>query len=60
MATTEILSTGLSSTALSNILKMTVNKKCVGSITCGEEGIPIKENKLILPCGSYGRWESNE
>ena len=52
--------TGLSSTVLSNILKMTVNRKFDGKVSCGEVGIPIKENNLILPCGIYGRWESNE
>ena len=52
--------TGLSSTVLSNILRMTVNKKCEGIVSCGEVGIPIKENDLVLPCGIYGRWESNE
>ena len=52
--------TGLSSTVLSNILMMTVNRKFDGKVSCGEVGIPIKENNLILPCGIYGRWESNE
>ena len=52
--------TGLSSTVLSNMLRMTVNKKYQGKVTCGEVGIPIKENDLVLPCGIYGRWESNE
>ena len=52
--------TGLSSTVLSNMLRMTVNKKYEGKVTCGEVGIPIKENDLVLPCGIYGRWESNE
>lgn len=52
--------TGLSSTVLSNLLTMTVDKVCKGKITCGEIGLPIKENDLILPCGIYGRWESNE
>ena len=52
--------TGLSSTVLSNLLTMTVDKVCKGKITCGEVGLPIKENDLILPCGIYGRWESNE
>ena len=52
--------TGLSSTVLSNMLRMTVNKKHEGKVTCGEVGIPIKENDLVLPCGIYGRWESNE
>ena len=52
--------TGLSSTVLSNLLTMTVDKVCKGKISCGEIGLPIKENDLILPCGIYGRWESNE
>ena len=29
-----------------------------GVIKCGEVGLPIKESKMILPCGIYGRWES--
>lgn len=52
--------TGLSSTVLSNLLTLTVNKKYVGTISCGEIGLPIKNSKLILPCGIYGRWENNE
>ena len=52
--------TGLSSHVLENILKLTIDKKHNGKITCGEVGLPIKENDLILPCGIYGRWESNE
>lgn len=52
--------TGLSSTVLSNLLTMTVDKVCKGKISCGEIGLPITENNLILPCGIYGRWESNE
>ena len=52
--------TGLSSTVLANLLTMTVDKVCKGKITCGEVGLPIKENNLVLPCGIYGRWESNE
>ena len=49
--------TGLSSTVLSNILKLTINKKYKGIISCGEVGLPIKNNDLVLPCGIYGRWE---
>lgn len=52
--------TGLSSTVLSNLLALTVNKKYSGTISCGEVGIPIKNSDLVLPCGIYGRWESNE
>lgn len=47
--------TGLSPTILSNILALTIKKQ--GKITCGEVGLPMKDSKLILPCGIYGRWE---
>lgn len=52
--------TGMSSTVLENLLKMNFKDKYTGTISCGEVGLPIRENKLILPCGIYGRWESNE
>ena len=52
--------TGLSCTVLNNLLAITVNKKFSGKISCGEIGLPVRENSLILPCGIYGRWESNE
>ena len=52
--------TGMSPVVLENLLKMTVFKKYSGFVSCGEVGIPIRENNLILPCGIYGRWESNE
>lgn len=45
---------------LSNLLKLTVNKKCEGKITCGEVGLPIKNGDLVLPCGIYGRWEKDD
>lgn len=52
--------TGLSSVVLSNILKTTINKKYSGKISCGEIGLPITNSDLVLPCGIYGKWESNE
>ena len=52
--------TGLSSRVLSNLLELNVNCKYKGIVTDGEVGIPISENNLVLPCGIYGRWESNE
>ena len=52
--------TGLSSTVLYNILQLTVNEKYSGSVSCGEVGLPITCNDLILPCGIYGRWEKDE
>lgn len=50
--------TGLSSTVLANLLSLTVMKRYDGSISCGEVGLNISSNNLILPCGIYGRWES--
>ena len=50
--------TGISSTVLENILKLTVEKKYRGKLSSGEIGLPMTNSKLILPCGIYGRWES--
>lgn len=52
--------TGLSSMVLSNILNLNVNNKFTGRVSCGEVGLLIKNSELVLPCGIYGRWESNE
>lgn len=52
--------TGLSSEVLRNLLTIHVEKRYHGKISCGEIGLPIKDNNLILPCGIYGRWEENE
>ena len=52
--------TGLSSMVLSNILNLNVNNKFKGKVSYGEVGLPIKNSELVLPCGIYGRWESNE
>ena len=52
--------TGLSSEVLANLLKTTVLKQYSGIVTSGEVGIPIQNSDLVLPCGIYGRYESNE
>ena len=52
--------TGLSSQVLYNILKLKMEKKYGGIVDSGEVGLPITNNNLILPCGIYGRWQSNE
>lgn len=49
--------TGISSNVLSNILELNISKKYKGKITSGEIGLPMKNSKLVLPCGIYGRWE---
>ena len=51
--------TGISPTAVGNILKTTVLKKYpTGKVETGEIGLPIEKDNLILPCGIYGRWEN--
>ena len=53
--------TGISSTVLENILKITILKKYPnGVVSSGEIGLPIENNNLILPCGIFGRFEINE
>lgn len=52
--------TGFSSEVLRNLLTIIINKKYEGTITCGEVGLPITNDNLVLPCGIYGKWESNE
>ena len=31
-----------------------------GTISSDELGLPVKDSKLILPCGIYARWENKE
>lgn len=49
--------TGLSETVIENVLKLTVDKKYKGVISSDELGIPVKNKDIVLPCGSYTRWE---
>ena len=46
---------GLSPKVLENIFKIRI-KDYKGTIDCGEIGLPITKNDLVLPCGIYGRW----
>ena len=52
--------TGLSSTVLKNLLEIYICKNNNGTVSCGEVGLPITNSHLVLPCGIYGRWETNE
>ncbi len=53
--------TGISSIVLENILKTTMLPIYPnGKIEAGEIGLPITRDNLVLPCGIYGRWESND
>lgn len=48
--------TGISAEVLANVLKINLNQQ-KGEINCGEIGLPMKDSKLVLPCGIYARWE---
>lgn len=52
--------TGISSTVLKNLLALNVAKKHGGILENGEVSLPMTNSKLILPCGIYGRWESEK
>ena len=53
--------TGISSIVLENILKTTILPLYPnGSVDSGEVGLPITRDNLILPCGIYGRYISND
>lgn len=52
--------TGISCITLSNMLKMTLEPKYGGKISAGEIALPVTKDNLVLPCGIYGRWESND
>ncbi len=53
--------TGISSIVLENILKTTLLPLYPnGKVDAGEVGLPVEKNNLILPCGIYGRWQSND
>ena len=48
--------TGISSKVLENILSLKLKIK-KGKLSSGEIGLPMKDSRLVLPCGIYGRWE---
>lgn len=53
--------TGISNIVLANMLKtMMLPLYPNGTVTSGEVSLPIKKNNMVLPCGIYGRWESND
>ena len=52
--------TGLCSTIISNILKLTIAKKYGGKVCAGEIGLPIHDSDIVLPCGLSGRWVADK
>lgn len=48
--------TGLASSVLGSILKVSVGCRYGGKIDAQEVGLPVQNQPVILPCGSSGRW----
>lgn len=49
--------TGLSSTILANVLKMSSVLSFDGDVANGEIGLRATSSNLVLPCGTFARWE---
>jgi len=52
--------TDLAMGVLNNVLDLVFKSNYGGIITFDEIGLPMENSKLILPCGVYARWDSNE
>jgi len=50
--------TGFSSQVSANILELVIKKRFGGRVTHGEVGLPIEGTGLVLPCGTFARWEA--
>ena len=49
--------TGLSSVVIENMLKICVAEKRGGRLISGDLVIPVKDQRILLPCGNTARWE---
>ncbi|NBH34520.1 SAM-dependent methyltransferase [Clostridiaceae bacterium] len=49
--------TGLAPAVLAYLLGTEIGSKWGGQVQAQEIGLPVKESRLILPCGASGRWE---
>lgn len=49
--------TGLTPTAVKNLMSVTLIKKFGGNAEADEIGLPFSESGLILPCGCTARWQ---
>lgn len=47
---------GLAPSVLDNILKLSMKN---GKTSCGEIGLPITKQNIVLPCGIFGRWSDD-
>jgi 23S rRNA (cytosine1962-C5)-methyltransferase len=50
-------SAGFSPQVPANILELCIKSKFGGKVSSEEIGIPISHSPIVLPCGSFARWE---
>ncbi len=48
--------TGLQPAVLSYMINLAIVNKFGGNVTASEIGLPVKDTRLVLPCGASGRW----
>jgi 23S rRNA (cytosine1962-C5)-methyltransferase len=49
--------TGFSPQVSANIVELCIRRRFGGRVTCGEVGLPVTDSSIILPCGTFARWE---
>lgn len=49
--------TGLAPSVLAYMIQTEIVNKFCGNVKASEIGLPVRESKLVLPCGASGRWE---
>jgi hypothetical protein len=50
--------TGLSATAIGNMLSIAIKDRRGGAITSDEIGLMAASRRIVLPCGCFARWEA--
>ena len=51
--------TGFAPAVLTYLLELEITPKFGGQVHSDEIGLPVRSTKLVLPCGSSGRWEDS-
>lgn len=52
--------TGLSPSVIECLLSVTLKKKFKGFVSADEIGLPVTEQKIVLPCGSTAIWQNTD
>lgn len=52
--------TGFSPQVSANMLELVLKQKFGGQVSCGEVGLSVTDSAIILPCGTYARWDGED